>query len=360
MSASTAGGVAGAAADIVTFDPTLLTGSTITSYNVATSSYGVKLANLAAAPTVNVIGNISGAAGLIMTLKTASGAADSATLVFNNNNTTTTGNNAGVAVAKLTVGDGTDWIETLNIQSKGLITGTGAANTLTTLDTGAKKAPGSIVITGDQAFKLTTGAVASDITIDGSAATAALTISSATTKKININGGTANDTITLTAAAVSGGLIYGGKGGDAITLGGAHNGETLVYKAATDSLVDVTNPATKTTMDTVTNFLTTKDKIDLSTFAFSAAQKGAVVYDAAVYANGAAVLTAATSGTATWFNDATATARAVKMCTDGTDSYLFVDANKDGQFSATADAVIKLAGLAAANSTTLALADLAF
>lgn len=354
VSATSSGGTVGTT-DIVTFDPTLVAG--ITSYEVGTSTYGVALKNLVANAAVKVVGNVSAAGGLTLLQKDATGTADAATLTFDNGNTLTTGNNNGLTVAKLTVGNGTDSIETLNVVSKGLITGSGTANTITTLNTAAGTAPSKVVITGDQAFSLTTGTTAAALSIDGSAATGALTISSTTTAgKVNVNGGSANDSITLGAATAAGSLIYGGKGGDAITITSATNAETLVYKAATDSLIDVSADATKTTMDTITGF-GTNDIVDLSTFGFTANQKGAIVYATAA-AGVAKVLDAANAGAATWYNDASATARAVKLVSDGTDGYLFVDANKDGQFNASSDLVIKLVGVDLASE--FALANVAF
>lgn len=357
VSATSSGGTVGTT-DIVTFDPTLVAG--ITSYEVGTSTYGVALKNLVANAAVKIVGNVSAAGGLTLLQKDATGTADAATLTFDNGNTLTTGNNNGLTVATLTVGNGTDSIETLNVVSKGLITGSGTANTITTLATATGTAPSKVVITGDQAFTMATGATANTITVDGSGATGALTITSAATGKVNINGGSANDTITLSAAALKGGLVYGGAGGDAIDLGSSHNGQTLVYKAASDSLIDTSADATKVKMDTVSNFTTTKDTIDVSSFGFTAAQKGAVVYDATTYASLAKVMDAANANAATWYNDASATARAVKVVTDGSHDYIFVDANKDGQFNASSDVVIKLAGLTAADASKVALADFAF
>lgn len=318
-------------AGAIQFDPTLLDG--ITSYNVKGSTAQVELINLAAAPTVNIVDNANPVADLKLTLKTATGSTDSATLVFDNGATTAAN---GAVVTKLTA----DAIETLNIQSNGLISSTGTANTVTLATLTTTK----VVITGSQAVSFTTGAHSATLTVDASAATGKTTINGgAAVATFNVSGGTGADTI---SAGTKGGLITGNAGADAITLAGGT--DTVVYKSASDSLIaekatDGSIDATK--LDSVTSFTTGTDKIDLTSLNFSAnTQK--VVLEKSVAATDAALFTLAK--TADFYQDAANIVRGVVAVSNGTDTYLFVDANKDGVFSASTDMVVKLVGLAGA------------
>lgn len=360
VAATATGSGTQAATDVATFDPTLMTG--ITSFNVATSTAGVKLINLAAAPTINVVGDVKsggGLAGINAVLKDATGTSDVVNFTISNGKTDSTITNNGLTIDKITAAG----VETINIASNGLVSNSGTANTVSSLDLDTSLALSKVVLTGSQNLSLTTGTqtTAKDLTIDGSAATGQLTINATgVAGKANINGGTASDTITVTNSVTAGGSVYGGAGGDSITLN-ATKAVTLVYKAATDSLADAVNAAgsAKGTQDAIVTFTTAVDKIDISSFGFTAAQKGALVYDATVYANEAKALAAAAANT-TFFNDASNTARAVKVVTDGTNAYVFVDVNKDGAFSATSDMVIQLTGITTADATKVALADFNF
>lgn len=319
------------------FDPTQVTG--ITSYNVATSSGAVELKNLAAAPVVTVKGDVAGSAGLILTLKDATGVSDAVTVTLDNGKTDTTVVNNGVVVSKLTALG----VETINLHSNGLINKVGAlegtANKVTNdvLNVNLSK----VVIDGSQAIEFVTGATTVALTVDATAATGKVTVTgTAATALLNINGGAGNDVI---AAGTKGGLIYGGAGADAITLGA--DVDTLVYKSAAESQLAVKADGTLDTakLDAVTGFTTTVDKIDLTSLGFTAnTQK--VVLEKTVAATDAALWALATS--ATFFQDATNIARGVVAVSNGTDTYLFADANKDGVFNAANDLVIKLAGLA--------------
>ncbi len=324
-----------AVAGAQSFDPTLVAG--ITSYKVAASTEAVELKNLAAAPTVTVIGN---AADLTLTLKDATGAADSATVTLDNGAVSKAGTKIdGVVVTKLTA----TGVETLNIHSNGTVsteTGlVGIANsvTLATLTTS------KVVIDGSQAVSFTTGAHTATLTVDATAATGAVTVDAAlATGLVNVNGGAGNDVI---KGGTIGGLIYGGAGGDTVTLGVAGSADSLVYKAASDSLLAVKADGTLNVakLDAVTNFTTTADKIDLTSLGFTAnTQK--VVLEKTAAAGDAALWALATS--ADFYKDASAIVRGVVAVSNGTDTYVFADANKDGVFNAANDLVIKLAGIA--------------
>lgn len=328
---------AGAAISTETYDPTFLSG--ITSYKVAASTGAVALTNLAAAPTVTVTGDVAGTAGLALTLKDATGAADVVNITLDNGKTDSTIVNNGVTVSKLTAAN----VETINIHSNGLVTGAGAtANTITANDVASNLTLSKVVVDGSQAFSFATGNNAIVLTVDASTATGNGTINATgATKLVNINGGLGNDTIT---AGGAGGLVAGGKGGDAVALGAGT--DTLVYKAASDSVQDFTGVAGvagKGTMDAVTAFTSGTDKIDLTSLNFTTATTK--VFVDKTFADTTALQTA--EAAATFFQDATNITRGAVVAHVGADSYLVVDADHNGTFSAAGDLVVKLTATAA-------------
>jgi hypothetical protein len=172
--------------------------------------------------------------------------------------------------------------------------------------------------------------------------------------------GAGNDTLDLTGA--TGGnagtgatdydfVITGGKGGDNITLANGANTDLLVY-AAGDSKAGIV--AGENQFDTIANFTTTTDKIDLKAFDFS----GSLVSD--VKAGNIADVSATTGAVnadklANFFGaggDQRAVV-AVDAAVGASDVWVYVDANKDGSFQADTDMVIKLSGLADADNPVI-------
>lgn len=215
---------------------------------------------------------------------------DTATAAPGNNADTIVYGTAVAGVNTLTVANSsTDW------------TLTDTSNTLTTMIGGA----GNDAITGGTAVVTMTGGAGNDV-LNAAASTGAVTI----------NGGAGNDTITAGAA---GSTINGGAGADGIT---ATNGQvdTFVYSAASDS--------TATAFDTITNFVTTEDVINLDAlFAGGPAAPAAITTSAAAL-NGTA---AEFAGNEVAFHD------------DGTDTTVYVDVSGDGAFGA-GDMQIELTG----------------
>jgi S-layer protein len=350
LSATASTAATAVATDTATFDASQIpTG--VTSFRIGTSNAGLILNNLAAGQAVDVRGNVAGTgggvtAGLTLNLKDATGTADVQNIVFTGTAT------AGRTLQVLS----TPGVETINITST---LGTGASqNTITSLKADASLT--AVNITGAGPFSLTTGALTKVATINGAGATGSLNIDGHLTvaQALNINGGSANDTIITgkAGAGVAAGLIVGNGGGDAITVtaGGVH---TLQYKAAADSLYDVTGTAgaSATTtanagkMDVVTGFVSGTDKLDLTAFTLTTAQQQLV--DKGTFATTDAMSTAA--GTAGFYTDSGLTVRGIAQAHIGGDTYLFVDVNKDGAFSATTDLVVKLTGTAALTSTDI-------
>jgi hypothetical protein len=172
-------------------------------------------------------------------------------------------------------------------------------------------------------------------------------------------------------ASGKGDSIFAGKGGDLIGLAAVSDGrDTLIYKAATDSqLTDVSKDGKITlaldasvygtiagglyitlptaTMDTIASFGTAgtvvvgptaaSDRIDLTNFGFTGAQRGVENVTAKVSAT-----TDLTSITGLFSSAAGSRGVAFTTATGGggAGTTLFVDANKDGNFTAADDLVI--------------------
>lgn len=184
--------------------------------------------------------------------------------------------------------------------------------------------------------------------VDATASTGNVTIDlSAHTKSVAYFGSEGIDTY---KASTIGDNIYTGKGADIVTLAAAVR-DTFVLKAATDSQIGDTDKSGKITLagdeakggvqqiDTITGFSgaggLTDDRLDVTNFAFSGAQRGVV--------DASAIVTATTDLTsiADLFA-APAGDRGLAFATDGTDTWVMVDANKDGNFTAADDLIIKL------------------
>ena len=227
-------------------------------------------------------------------------------------------------------------------------------------------------LTADKAEVLT---IKGDASVDLSSAT---TIGVVT--KVDATGSTGNVTIDFTGhakgvaytgsegvdtykAGKAGDVIYTGKGADVVTLdanAGAAGAvrDTFVLKAATDSQITDTSKDGKITLagdtgfDEVSKFDSigdtsvpnTSDRLDLTNFGFTGSQRG--VSDVSASVTNATDLTSIVDLFSTPAGD-----RGVAYTKIGTDSFVFVDANKDGNFTAADDLVIKLTGVTAVSET---------
>lgn len=249
---------------------------------------------------------------------------------------------------------------------------------VTTLDGGtdalkASKSTLTAKIVATEAEVLT---IKGDASVDLSGAT---TIGVVT--KVDATGSTGNVTIDFTGHAKSvaytgsegvdtykagkaGDVIYTGKGADVVTLdakAGAAGAvrDTFVLKAATDSQITDTSKDGKITLggdtgfDEVINFdsigdvtpvANTSDRLDLTNFGFTGSQRG--VSDVSASVTNATDLTSIVDLFSTPAGD-----RGVAYTKIGSDSFVFVDANKDGNFTAADDLVIKLTGVGAVSET---------
>ncbi len=192
--------------------------------------------------------------------------------------------------------------------------------------------------------------------VDATASTGNVTINLSThAKSVAYFGSQGIDTLNT---GTKGDNIYTGKGADIVTLTTAGVRDTFVLKAATDSQIGDNDKSGKITLtgdeakggvqmiDTITGFTAggtaASDRLDVTNFAFSGAQRGVVDVNTKVL--GATDLTSIAD-----LFEAPAGDRGLAFSNlGGADLYVFVDANKDGNFTAADDAVIKLVGLGAA------------
>lgn len=312
----------------VNYDASLLTGFT----QLQVTGGTVALTNLAAAPTIFAI---SGSTALTTTLLNSGGTADVVNLTLG------TAGKGGATVTGFTAAG----VETVNISS---LTGTATSTNSVTFAAGSD-ALKDVFITGTGTTTVNVAAVTSGtVNINATAATGSLTATGSTTKVTNIIGSAANDTIT---AGGLGGSINSGKGGDAITLG---LGADLVILKGGDSIYDTTNvlatqagSGNKGTMDIITTFTAGTDKIDLTQISgFVGSQQGVFTTSAATV-DGLTTLLATTN-----FKDGGLLQRGVLQVVVGGDSYVVVDVDHNGAFSAGTDLVVKLIGVTAGLANT--------
>ena len=142
-----------------------------------------------------------------------------------------------------------------------------------------------------------------------------------------LNGGTGADTLNGGAGDDT---LNGGTGAD--TLNGGAGDDRHVYAAASDS--------TLSAMDTINGFTAggTDDEIDLDTFDFTSAAAAAIIETSVGAFTAANVVD--------FFNDA-GTDRAVAAEYFGGNAQVYVDANKDGNFTVADDLVIRVNTVAA-------------
>ena len=288
----------------------------ITSYEIAAATSTIT--KLAEGAAVTVSDNITTA-----TLKLADPSAATSSLNVTLDNGVDTAAN-GVVVTSLSTN-----AHVLNVASEGLVNAT--ANGVI-LGSDSLDNLTNVLISGDQAFELTTSAAKALTLVDGSAATGDLTITATGAgKAMTIKGGSGDDTITGTA---HGDILFGGAGDDKL-IGGA-GADTMTGGEGKDVFTISTAAITGNTdiakIDTVTDFVT---KVDALTFGgaagsalnYSEAKAAVADFDAALTA-AKAVLTSTVLYSVQQVGD---------------DSYVFFDS--DGNTDAGVEGVVKLAGV---------------
>jgi hypothetical protein len=351
-----------------TYDMSILSLNAVTLTGTALAG-ATTISNATAATTLAVVANAStdftAAGAVTYVLKDATGKADAVSVAL----TAVDGDNNGVAAGKVGLTSLTAaGIETVNIASTATAdvadaaagtSAVAASKYVNSIGTVTADALTKLVFTGAASTTIDTVVAATLTKIDASAATGNVTITNAITTSgaVTYLGGSGVDTYKATA---NGDVISGGAGADVITLGAGK--DTVVLAKASDSILtlkDTSTPAdaiadTATGFDSITGFSTGNDKIDISTLNIATGgARGSITLHSASADTAAALQTAIGTGTG-FFNDGIAN-RALSLVSAGANSYLFVDANNDGNYTAGTDAVIKLVGI-----TSLVLTDVAF
>lgn len=239
---------------------------------------------------------------------------------------------------------------TINSTSHALTSTTDTVDTNTIVELAAANVT-KLVITGDANLDIdgidiaaggTVGTTAALALIDASAATGNVTFleASDSTGSIQYIGSQGVDTYIGT---LLGDTINAGTGADDITLGAAGASDTLIIRDG-DSGVDAA------AMDTYATFVTTEDAIDLGSFGFTGTQSSALFSLGAI----ATLPADGDADVADFFNSA-GVDRAVAWGTNGGNTYVYVDANGDGDLNVDTDVAFELTGIA-----TVALADFGF
>ncbi len=263
-----------------------------------------------------------------------------------------------------------------SVDGKTLYAAKDYTNTISSLAGDAVK---TVTLTGAANLTVTDVTAAALTKVDASAMTGKLNITldaSANASAVAVLGGSAADTITLTGNVAANNIIQGNGGADVITLAAGGTKETVRIASDTDAVLtmtDTTVPAVTPVVfdtikgyDTVNNFTTGEDKIELSSAlglatgdARSAiAGKGTIVADlTSESALAAAVQTLIGTG-ADFFNDGAADRAVAQVIIDDTtdSSMLFIDTNADGNFTNGTDQAILLVGL----TTGLVISDIVF
>lgn len=241
----------------------------------------------------------------------------------------------------------------LNVDSQGSVA-SASANELTIA---GSQSVGKVSITGDQAFKLTTGANAIG-SVDGSKATGKLEVvatdSTGVDNKLFITGGSANDTIVASNNVGITNTITGGLGADTINAGTAKS--VIVLTSQADS--------TATAFDAVTGFAAGTDVVNLAAFNIAgSAQKVAATTKATVDVGTGisdSTFTVSAANAAGFFTSGgvqNGVAVVVDSTTAADGAFAFIDVDGDGNWNAATDSVIALVG---ADYSAITAASFAF
>ena len=211
----------------------------------------------------------------------------------------------------------------------------------------------TLTIKGDASIQWLGNTVGVLNKIDASASTG--NISSALhvhTRAISYIGSAGRDEFAGSTAGVT---FYGGKGADILTLEAAKAArDTVIFKAASDAQIKDINGDGKFTLgsdvagaydvEAIVNFSTanneTGDRLDVTNLGFTGAQRGVVNVSALV--TGPTNLANAADLFSTPAGD-----RGIAYTVVGGHTYVLIDANKDGDFKAADDILVKLTGVAA-------------
>ncbi len=309
------------------------------------------------------VGNTIAVTGKDYAGTTAAGTAETFTLVGNMNDGNADGKAGGNINTNTITAVGVEHlvVESNVVTLDGVATVKAAAHTLTAAFAAADAETITIKGAGSVALGGTSIGVVSKI--DASASTGNVTVNFSThALAMTYLGAEGVDTFT---AGTKGATIYTGKGADVVTLDAAGGGagavrDIFVLKAATDSQITDTSKDGKITItadtgfDAITKFdglgdsavANSSDRLDLTNLSFSGSQRGVVDVSASVAG------TTDLTSIADLFSSA-AGDRGVAYSVIGGNSYVLVDANKDGNFTAADDIIIQLAGVATVSETMI-------
>lgn len=336
------------------------------SFNAVTIDGSVTDADLTAAKVFNAAAGTTitaknGDAGkLSYALADDTGTSDSVSVTLSaddhTNKTGTAGKDASLA---LTANN----IETINVASTAnpgvddaATTSTNEAlkasdytNTLTLSADSAK----TVAVTGDAKLDLTisattTSTAAKLATIDATGNNGGVTVTSYNTNAVTFNGGAGDDAVT---SKVGGMVIKGGAGADSYDIAQANDvKDTIVVAAQGDSFLttkaNATTGATEldtSKLDTILSF-GAYDKLDLTAFGFTGSKAGDFA-EATISTTNSDLLGLVKNGQTDFFKTGSVYAGVAEFGDNG-QTYLAVDANKDGNFNAAQDAVIEITGVA--------------
>jgi len=208
----------------------------------------------------------------------------------------------------------------------------------------------TVTVGGDAKVDLTIADAADKLeTINATGNSGGVTVTLANTG-VTFNGGAGDDDVTST---LGGAVIHGGAGADSYSLGQvADVKDTIVFKAASDSMLAVETDADTAVesvdfsqMDTITTF-GDADKINVSAFGFTGSRDDAFLTTTAL-ADEDALLALVKDGKADFYKDGSVYKGGALFSVTGIadTTFLAMDANKDGNFNAASDLVVKLAGI---------------
>ena len=194
-------------------------------------------------------------------------------------------------------------------------------------------------VSGNANLEITTLTAAVLKTIDANTMTGGLTVDASAADGVEFIGGSGDDDYTGTAG---GDTISGNGGADTIALdGGFTSIDTLILNAGDSVLNEDVDGH-----DIVTDFGTAAgggalDVIDVGAFAFTGQQSSALANKGALAAS---AVDGSTLSVTNFFASGGAD-RGVAIGTNGGNTYVFIDANKDGDFTAADDVVVQLTGV---------------
>lgn len=330
------------------------------SFNAVLVNEGVgdaKLSNVQADTTLEV--RDGGDATIEYVLQDDSGKADQVTVSLTQNDSKNKVNNAtATPTLANTLTLTAEGVETVTIDATAQV-GTNTKGTTSTADDVAVKGSTylndvaltsatveTVTVSGNAFVTLDLSLADALSLVDASDNTGGIDLDfSGNTTEVTFLGGSGNDVVTANTELA---VIDAGTGADTITAGGM---TIVVYSDAADSKLGLTTAGTAvafTAMDTIDDAwinydatLQAGDRIDLTAFGFTGGRAAAVKASVSIASD--AALLALVKNTASagkdFFLDGTVD-RGVALASYSGDNYLFVDANKDGDYTAADDLVV--------------------